>query len=232
MDLKQVTDTLNLYIRPQTFPLALKLCQSESELPERVRRPVRDLGYQITLCQAIGIARRFRWVLAVGKDDQCCAGGASTMGWIAERPGDESIKRLESGKYSHLLIAPIEIADFEPDILTLYGSPAQVMRLVQAARRGDSQGVSAVASGGQDCGDIVARTTLSDKCQFVMPSGGDRNFGGTQDHEVIFAMPRSKAEAVLKGLEDSHNAGFRYPILTDLRHPPTLPPFLQMPKDV
>lgn len=231
MDLKQVNETLSLYVRPQTFPLALKLCQSESELPERVRMPKRDLGYQVTLCQGYGIARRFRWVMTIGKDDQCCSGGASTMGFTAERPGDESMKRLESGKYSHLLIAPVEITDFEPDLIMLYASPAQVMRLVQAASRGAGQSVSAIATGFGDCGDIVARTTLTDQCQFIMPSGGDRVFGGTQDHEVIFTMPQSKVEAVIKGLEDTHRGGFRYPILTDLRHQPELPPFLQLPKD-
>ena len=95
MDLKQVNEALNQYIRPQTFPLALKLCQSESELPEKVRIPVRDLGYQVTLCQAVGIARRFRWALAVSKDDQCCVGGASAMGFIKERPEDDPKKRLK-----------------------------------------------------------------------------------------------------------------------------------------
>ena len=89
MDLKQVNETLNLYIRPETFPLALKLCQSSSELPERARLPMRDFGYQITLCQGYGIARRFRWVIAIGKEDQCCVGGASAMGFIAERPNEE-----------------------------------------------------------------------------------------------------------------------------------------------
>ncbi|MBA7674612.1 hypothetical protein ES703_82832 [subsurface metagenome] len=231
MDLKQVNETLNLYIRPQTFPLALKLCTSESELPERVRMPMRDLGYQITLCQGVGLARRFRWMLAVGKDDQCCIGGARAMGFIAEQPEEDLAKRLESGKYSHLLIAPIEITDFEPDVIVIYGNPAQAMRLVQAVVRGTGSSVSATATGSGDCGDIVARTTLSDQCQFIMPSGGDRAMGGAQDHEVIFTMPKSKVEAVLKGLEDTHKAGFRYPIVTDLRHSPTLPSFLQIPKE-
>ena len=230
MDLKQVNDTLNLYIRPQTFPLALKLCTSEGELPERVRIPVRDLGYQVTLCQAIGIARRFRWALAVGKDDQICVGGASAMGFIAERSGEEPMKHLEAGKYSHLVIAPTEMADFEPDIISLYGTPAQVMRLVQAARPSAGQDVSAIASGGADCGDQVARTTLTDQCQCILPSGGDRVFGSTQDYEMIFTMPKSKVDAVMQGLEDTHKGGFRYPILTDLRYQPTLPPFLQIPE--
>ena len=231
MDLKQVTDILNSYIRPQTFPLALKLCKSESELPERVTVPMRDLGYQITLCQGYGIARRFRWVVAVGKEDQCCVGGASTMGFVAERPNEQLAKRLETGKYSHLLIAPTELADFEPDLILLYTNSAQAMRLVQSAIRGADGSVSAIATGAGDCGDIVARTANSNQCQFILPSGGDRNFGGAQDHELIFTIPWSKVEAVMTGLEQTHRGGFRYPILSDLRHPPALPPAMQITRD-
>jgi len=237
MDVKQATDTLNFYIRPQTFPLALKLCSSESELPEKVRVPVRDLGYQITLCQGIGIARRYGWTLAIGKEDQCCIGGARAMGFVSESPETSSEKALEFGKYSYLLLAPLHSTTFDPDVVAIYVNPAQAMRLTQAASGtpGQSesarQGVSAIASGFMDCGDIVARTTLSDECQLILPSGGDRIFGGTQDHEMIFTIPRSKVEGVLKGIDDTHKAGFRYPILTDLRHRPTLPPFLEIPKD-
>lgn len=235
MDLKQVNESLNFYIRPQTFPLALKLCQSESDLPEKVRMPMRDLGYQVTLCQAIGLARRYRWTLAVGSSDQCCLGGALAMGFIAEPPEGAAFhapdeKRLEAGKFSHLLMAPIEVATFEPDAIVVYCDPAQAVRLVTAASTSFGLGISAIASGAMDCGDIAARTTLSDECQFILPSGGDRVFGGTQDHEVIFTMPQSKVETVLKGLENDHKAGLRYPILTDLRHRPVLAPFLEMPK--
>jgi len=230
MDFKQINETLNLYVRPQTFPLALKLCQSESELSERVRIPVRDMGHQVTLCQGYGIARRFRWVVAIGKEDQCCVGGASAMGFIAERPNEEPVKRLETGKYSHLLIAPTEIADFEPDIILIYTNPAQAMRLAQSATRSAGESVSAIATGAGDCGDIVARTTRSNQCQFILPSGGDRVFGGTQDDEMIFTIPWSKVEAVMNGLEETHKAGFRYPVLSDLRHAPALPPFLQVPE--
>ncbi len=235
MDLKQVNETLNLYIRPQTFPLALKLCRSEAELPEKVRIPVHDLGYQIALCQGIGIARRYGWTLAIGKEDQCCIGGAAAMGFIAEPPEGSLLtapaeKRLDAGKYSHLVITPLHSATFEPDVVVIYGNSAQAMRLVQAASQGSGQGVSAVASGAMDCGDIVARTTLSNECQFILPSGGDRVFGSTQDHEVIFTMPPDKVEAVLKALEDTHKAGFRYPVVTDLRHRPALPPLLEIPK--
>jgi uncharacterized protein (DUF169 family) len=234
MDLKQVNETLNFYIRPQTFPLALKLCRSEAELPEKVRMPVRDLGYQIALCQGVGLARRYGWTIAIGKEDQCCIGGAAAMGFISEAPGAppiDSEKALEPGKYSHLLIAPIHSATFEPDVVVIYGNSAQAMRLVQAASPAFGQGISASASGAGDCGDIIARTSKSGECQFILPSGGDRLFGSTQDHEVIVSMPWGKVEAVMKGLEETHKAGFRYPVVTDIRHRPALPPFLEIPKD-
>ena len=37
MDLKQINEALTQYIMPQCFPIALKLCQSDDELPEKVR---------------------------------------------------------------------------------------------------------------------------------------------------------------------------------------------------
>ncbi|MBW2060048.1 MAG: DUF169 domain-containing protein [Deltaproteobacteria bacterium] len=234
MDFKKVNEALNQYIRPQTFPLALKLCQSEEDLPEKARQPLKDLGYPVTLCQAMGLSRRFGWTLAVGKDDQCCLGGAATMGFLKELPGEgfpfSAEKCFEPGKYSYLVSAALERAEFEPDVVLIYGNSAQVMRLAQAASRGMEGSVSAVATGLGDCGDIVAGTVRGNECRVVLPSGGDRIFGSTQDHEIIFTIPGDKVQGVATALGDTHKAGFRYPILTDLRHRPELPPFLKIPE--
>jgi len=236
MDLKRVNETLNTYVRPQTFPVALKLCPSSAELSAKVKRPLRDLGYPIALCQAVALSRRYGWTMAVGKEDQCCIGGHISMGFL-ENPPKERLalsapeKRHSPGQYAYLMTAPLDRADFEPDVLCLYLDSAQAMRLAQAANRGGG-GVSAVAIGFADCGDITARTVNTDQCQFILPSGGDRVFGSTQDHEVIFAMPKSKIEPVANALEETHKAGFRYPVLTDVRHRPNLPPFLEIPKNI
>lgn len=235
MELKLVNEMINRYVRPTTFPIALKLCQSEDELPNKVNMPMRDMGYPITLCQGTALTRRYGWTVALGKEDQCCIGGAQAMGFVADVEGGlvEEGKRLEPGKYKYHLTASLERADFEPDVIIIYGNSAQIMRLVQSARGGpEGRGtVNAVATGVADCGDIAARTVLSDECQSILPSGGDRVFGSTQDHEVIFAMPWSKVEAVIEGLENTHKAGFRYPVVSDIRHRPNLPPFLEVPKD-
>lgn len=236
MDLKQANETLSIYIRPQTFPLALKLCYSNEELPNKIKMPLKDMGHPITLCQAIALSRRYGWAMAVGKEDQCCLGGHIAMGFMANPPQDQLSlfapeKRHAPGKYSYLMSVPLDRADFEPDVICLYVNSAQAMRLAQAAGMGGG-GASAVATGFADCGDIAARTVNADLCQFILPSGGDRVFGSTQDHEVIFTIPKSKIASMMKALEDTHKAGFRYPVVVDVRHRPNLPPFLKMPTDL
>jgi uncharacterized protein (DUF169 family) len=139
-------------------------------------------------------------------------------------------RKLEDGKYSHLVIAPLEMADFEAEVIAIYGSAAQVCRLVQAVIFPTGQTISANMGGAANCGTMIARTLLSDECQFILHCGGDRMYGGTQDNEVIFTMPWGKVEAVLKGLESTHNFGFKYPILIDITHRPTMPQWLEVPR--
>ena len=233
-DLKKAEEMLQMYLRPQTYPVALKLCSSERELPEKVKMPMRDLGYQVTICQAIGMARRFGWTLAVGSDDQCCIGGALAMGFVDKVPQGLPFpeeKLPAPGSYSHLLISPMNRADFEPDIVVAYTNSAQAMRLGHAAVMGAGLKVLAEASGLGDCVDVVGSTAKKGECQFILPSGGDRIFGSTQDHEVIFAIPGNKLDAVMNGLEGTHKMGFRYPVMTDMNHRPVLPPFLEIPQN-
>ena len=233
MDIKKINDAFSQYIKPQTFPVAIKLCQSDEELPEKSRRPLRDLGYPIALCQATGLSRRYGWTLALGEEDQCCIGGHVTMGFLDD-PGQGGItdaeKMHEPGKYHYMVSAPIDRADFEPDIICIYVNSAQAMRLTQAANSGGGGIAPTAATGMGDCSDIIVRTVKTDLCQFILPSGGDRIFGSTQDNELIFTIPKSKIELMMKALEDTHKVGFRYPILTDVRHRPNLPPLLEIPK--
>jgi len=231
-DLKKAENILQTYLRPQTFPVALKLCRSEEDLSGKVKRPLNDLGHQVAVCQAIGMVRRYGWTLAVGQEDQCCLGGGLAMGFIDEAPQGLPFpeeKRHEPGIYSHLLISPLARADFEPDLLVIYVNSAQAMRLGHAAVMGAGLKVDAQATGLGDCVDVVGYAVKSGECQFILPSGGDRVYGSTQDHEVIFAIPKEKIDAVMNGLESTHKMGFRYPMMTDMNHRPALPSFLEIP---
>ncbi|MDD5312999.1 MAG: DUF169 domain-containing protein [Dehalococcoidia bacterium] len=236
MDLKQFNETLNNCVKPGTFPVAIKLLRSESEVPEKVRRPVKDLGYQVALCQAIGLARRHGWTLLVGNEDQCCMGGATTMGFSVESPKVSALpaegqdKSLNRDEYKYMLCAPLHATGFDPDLIAIYLDPAQANRLVQAIVTGTGRQVAAFAPGFVDCGDVIARTFKYGECLFILASGGDRVYGSAQDHEVIVTIPASRIEAVIKGLDDTQKMGMRYPVASEIKHRPALAPFLEIPR--
>ena len=68
-DLKAVEQALNNYIRPLTFPVAIKMLKSEDEIPEKTRRPFQQLKKKVAICQGIGMARKLGWAVAMGKEE-------------------------------------------------------------------------------------------------------------------------------------------------------------------
>lgn len=245
IDLKAITETLNYYIKPDTYPLAIRMIESQNELPPKAKQPKKDFGYPILICQAVGMARKYGWSIAMTQEDISCPLGLLTLGLVrakeefvngtfAEGPfiGSQEararsaaeLKRFDHGKYSGIIISPVNITPFEPDFIVVYGNSAQVMRLVQGALYNRGGALHSVATGGADCAEIIVRSMESDECQFILPCMGDRVFGMAGDGEMIFTMPKSKIADTLKGLEETHKIGQRYPIPAFLRFKPEMPP--------
>ncbi len=44
-------------------------------------------------------------------------------------------------------------------------------------------------------------------------------------------LPQDKIEQVVEGLANTHRAGFRYPVVADIRHKPNLPPNMLIPEE-
>jgi uncharacterized protein (DUF169 family) len=248
MDLKEVNEALNYYLRPQTFPVAVRMCQSSEELPEKVRIPTQDMATAVTVCQSIGLARRYSWTLAIGRDDQSCPHGLFVLGFVSGKsyldgssgeaagvgPREElaraaqGLSRLEYGKYRYLLAAPLHNASFEPHLIMVYGNPAQIARLVQGAVGLGGETLSTPTNGGVACSTSIARTMLTDECQIILAGAGDRYFALTQDHELAFTIPRSKVASTIQGLEKGHKSGLhRYPTPSSFKLEGVLPPVYQ-----
>jgi uncharacterized protein (DUF169 family) len=245
LELKNISEALASYVRPGTFPVAVKMLSSADEIPEKVRMPKRDLGMAMAVCQGIALARRYGWTIAMGEEDMLCPLGALTLGFLTAKPKfldgsfnvpfwvknqdirakmAQGMPQLEQGKYTYLTAAPINRADFAPQIIIVYGNPAQIARLIQAAVYGIGEPITSSASGGFACGSEITQTILTDQYQFIVVGGGDRMIAGTQDHEVSFAMPMSKVDPLVEGLEATHKAGMRYPTPSFLTYKPEFPP--------
>ena len=245
IDVKTADRELQTYIRPQTFPVAIRMLRPDEPIPDRARRPARDFKKLSMNCQVIDMARRYGWTLALTREDSICSLGIAALGF--EKPthlhnsgtlcegmytetkeagqrSEAAIDRFKQGEYTGLLVAPLDRATFEPDLVCIYANPAQVMRLTQAAlwKRGGK--LTSSFGGRVDCAEIIVTTMRTDRPQVILPCSGDRIFGQTQDHEMAFTIPWSQMEEIIEGLRGTHTGGIRYPITQFMEYEAKLPP--------
>jgi uncharacterized protein (DUF169 family) len=246
--LKKLDDAIARFVRPDTFPLAVRMIRHGEALPEGVKVPSRNFNENWIVCQSIGVARRYGWAIAVGKDDVICPLSAIAFGF--RKPNDAYLKgfaavgmycedesaatKLEAdtwkfapGTYDYVCISPIARATFEPDVIAVYGNSAQVMRMVNAALFKRGGRIESTTGGRLDCAEIVIQTIVTGEPKVVLPCNGDRVFGMAQDTEMVFTMPWNRADEMLEGLEGTQKGGVRYPIPVAMRGTVTMPKHYQ-----
>ena len=240
-----LAEALDYYVRPHTFPLAIKLLNVTAEIPADARLPLRDLGFKSTICQAIGIARRIGWKIALTEVDMSCPfslivfgltksvpfyeEGRACLGMYAEtleaaQLSEAKTPKFKYGQYKGLIVSPIfKAGDMKPDLYLVFGNSAQTMRLTAAALYKTGGRIESSSSARIDCADEIVQTQLSRNCHYVLPCYGDRMFGLTSDDEMIFTIPYEKAEEIVEGLQGTYKNGIRYPIPVFMRNEVNLP---------
>ena len=53
---KELDEAVQKYLRTATFPVAVKILENAEQFPERTRRPLRDMGHRLNLCQGVALA--------------------------------------------------------------------------------------------------------------------------------------------------------------------------------
>lgn len=245
IDPKTADQALQTYVRPQTFPVAIRMLRPGEPIPEKAKRPARDFKKLSMNCQVIDMSRRYGWMIALTREDHICSLGITALGLDkpthlyasgtlcegmytetaeAGQRSEAAVDKFAPGEYACLLVSPLDRCTFEPHLVVIYATPAQVMRLAQAAlwKRG---GKLASAFGGRiSCSETIVTTMKTDECQVILPCSGDRIFGQTQDHEMAFTIPWHKMEEIIRGLEGTHRGGIRYPITQFMEYEAKMPP--------
>jgi uncharacterized protein (DUF169 family) len=242
--LRLLDEALARYVRPDTFPLAIRMLKPGEALPEGVKVPSKTMGEQWIVCQSIGVARRYGWSIAVGRDDVICPLAAIAFGF--RQANEEYLKgfvslgmyckdeaaatnleantwKFEPGAYEYVCVAPLNRTTFEPHVIVVYANSAQVLRLVHASLYGCGGRVVSTTGGRLDCAEIVIQTLTTNEPKVILPCTGDRVFGMAQDNEMAFAFPWAYSRDIVEGLEGTHKGGTRYPITVAMRDTVTMP---------
>ena len=246
MNYKTFSEELSRMVRPQTFPLGVKFVKDIDELPEKAVRPAK-YGIKISLCQWVTMARRWGRVLGAAAEDINCSPCSAALGLkrlasnthLAEYFLDmgyfPSMELAESattqlapvpfGKIGGIAVFPLEAAPVDPDIVLVYGTPAQMARLAAGYLYNHGELVESKTTGfGISCLSAV-KPHFTGKPAFVHPGRGERILAGTDESEMFFTFPAKYCESLLDGLMKTHEKGTRYPVQSYMIYqPPVIKP--------
>jgi uncharacterized protein (DUF169 family) len=251
MELAEKSQFIYNNMRMKTFPVGVGFYKEEKDLPETARRPARFLDKKITICQAMTMARNYGWVMGLTGEDIVCVLASLAFGFTeAPEPRKEMTEAflasnykndpeqtarevdqmcfLENGRYKALAMGPLHKISFSPDTVVLYGNPAQISRITQAATFETDEKIQGLFGGKVECPEYLIRPMETGRPRVVLPGPGDRIFSMTSDDEMIFAFPGAFLDRLITGLKECGNkAGARYPITHYLNFQPEYPKHYQ-----
>jgi uncharacterized protein (DUF169 family) len=250
-DWKAITEELRDKVYLPAYPIGLKLLVKPRELLEyRDARLLTDT----TPCHMAAVARYNRSDGIVGASSQGtkCLWGASCLG-LVQTParlseGDlnlpytqnvEAARHLHENMYmlgntgkrfSGVVMAPLDMMPFDPDVIVMYMSPARALRLVIAFAYAKGEAVSVRMTGQASLCSAIARAVDLNAVTVDMPCMGDRAYGLVQEFEVVVVFPGSRIDELMEGLRNTEGVA-SYPYKPFLRWSAIFPPSME-PRDV
>jgi uncharacterized protein (DUF169 family)/NAD-dependent dihydropyrimidine dehydrogenase PreA subunit len=216
---KKDSDKLVEILRLRWLPVAFKLLKAGEPVPDGVYEPQGRIRH----CQSVAIARRGNG-LYLPPRAHACPDGAAIMGLVPMseklRSGElyllfkklpsiqsaremiASRKEFEAGTYSATVLAPLESARFEPDIVIFSIEPEQAMWICCAITYATGARQEFHTSGyNSACSDIVVQVMKSKRMNITFGCYGARASSDMGDSEIYLSLPFSELKPVVNSLE-------------------------------
>jgi uncharacterized protein (DUF169 family) len=230
-ELNRCGEELEQYLLLSSSPVAVKLLPAEADTPPGAKRPRRDLGRQMAMCQALALARRDGETIAMFKEDHSCFVPVIGLG-LAEPPQDfldgktkypwgiadeQSARewardwaRLEYGRCAGFVAAPLKTAGFAPDVIVIYCTPAQLRHLLIAMHMRQGCVIKANLDPLSGCIQCTVPSILNNECHVTVPDPGDHVRALAREDEMIFSVPGGRLEELMEGLRHAQQRGKTY----------------------
>jgi uncharacterized protein (DUF169 family) len=214
-------------------PIALRLLKTEADIPEGALRPKRDLGGHLALCQAFATVRRQRKSLVLLKEDHWCVWPLIGFGLVEFREGTESydfavtanfIKdpekaraffkssypRMPEGSSIGLALAPLDTANFVPDMVLVYLKPAQLRSALMSIKYKSGELLHAAFDSVDSCVHSTIPCLKDGRYKITVPDPGEYERGLTDEDEMILSVPAGELDDLVGGLQLLSDRSFGY----------------------
>ncbi len=233
-DYPALVDALNRYLRLKATPIGLKRFRTEAGMMAvpRMRRP--PVGEKLAFDQIVGQGRWLGWTLGVTMDNLMGAQCGAVVGlhpanaeWLRGEPmkgvwyatledtaaHQQAMSCASHGEYAAVAVSPLTAGRLDnPDICLLYGTPGQMITLVNGLQYRNYRKLNFSCVGESACADSWGNALKTGEPSLSIPCYAERKFGGVLDEEMLMAMPPSFLPGAVAGLEALSNNGLRYPI--------------------
>ena len=206
-------EDLEKYLMLRTSPIAVKMLEKESDIPEGAIRPFKDRGEHLAQCQAFALSRREMTTVAMLKEDHWCPTALIAYGMV---PKPESLSQwshpyesFEEGKYVGIVTAPLKQANFMPDVVIIFSNPAQQRGLLLSMPIKDVPLVNSHFFP-PSCAYSVVHPMMDGKYWIVLPDPGEYQRALTGEDEMMLAVPRDRMKTLMTGLGENEKGAFAY----------------------
>ena len=110
-----------------------------------------------------------------------------------------------------IVLAPLAGTTFEPDVISIFGNPAQIMLIMCGLQKVKYEKFDFSFIGEGACTDSLARCYVSGKPALAVPCYGERTLGQVADDEIVIALPPEEIDRAIEGLRLLKKVGFIYP---------------------
>ena len=213
-------------------PIAIKMVEDISDVPESAINPRRDLGKHMCLCQAYAMSRRNKKTLYMDKNSEWCWNPLVCLGHVDSGMGTETFDILSSfigiqdkdaaeaffaglpklplGKYKGLVIAPLCSCDFEPDLVLIYANPAQMRMMIGGVKQMTGKLVETQLDIIDSCAYSTVVPLLTGQYRVTFPDPGEYERALADDDEVILSVPRGHLDQLVTGIRQNAAHGLGY----------------------
>jgi uncharacterized protein (DUF169 family) len=224
---KELVSTLRL----KTDPIAFSRLEKAADL-EKIRN-VQHIPRLFNFCQAQFLVRVERMTIGITKEDQmnqrCMRlhgvrhASEKAMQYEAEMLSTtwfaNPVEGLQQQKDSPrvpvaeaIIMAPLDKEKFEPEVVLVYGNPAQLMMLMCGLQKEKYERFTFYFIGEGACADSLGECYRTGKPQLSIPCFGERSMGEVADDEISIVLPPAEIPRALAGLKKLAKIGFKYPI--------------------
>ena len=226
---KSGVEAVNL-LKLRTMPIGIKLFEKADAIPKEF-----DLmDSHCTVCQVIGMARYHEKAVAATRDLAfACAGGAAVLGfsdipedvadgsrnvgvWAETKEAAQKIFQnrmiLEKGRFEAFGVAPLSKLSIEPDVVQIWGNPAQILALVYANIWDGGENLELNTNGhGASCYEALVVPYLRNETRLAIADLGDRRYAYAADDEMIAGIPGKDLFRLVENLRMSYTGCYKYP---------------------